>query len=306
MGKKSGIYWLLAGVATAFFILPSLAVAADKTVYIPIIGKAVEPPSTFTNSIGMQFRLIPSGSFVMGSPDGTGDTTHRPVWPIESGRESDELQHVVTLSQPFYMQTTEVTQGQWHQVMGSNPANFTACGLDCPVERVSWNEVQNFINALNASENRTSCNTSPNNCYALPSESQWEYAARAGTVTAFYNGGITNTGCSPLDPNLDQIGWYCGNANNTTHPVARKEPNNWGLFDMSGNVWEWCQDWFGSYPDDPETDPTGPATGSGRVVRGGNWNSNFYARDARSASRGLVVPGDLGSGLGFRLVLPGQ
>jgi formylglycine-generating enzyme required for sulfatase activity len=219
---------------------------------------------------------------------------------VESGRDSDELQHVVTLRKTFFMQTTEVTQGQWQEVMGSNPSHFKTCGPDCPVETVSWYEAQNFIDTLNSKENRTNCNTSPNTCYSLPTESQWEYATRAGTVTAFYNGGITNTVCS--DPNLDQIGWYCGNAGSTTHPVAQKEPNNWGLFDMSGNVWEWCDDWYGTYPDGPETDPPGAVSGSFRVVRGGVWLSN--ARAARSAFRSGVGPGFRFNYLGFRLVLP--
>jgi formylglycine-generating enzyme required for sulfatase activity len=263
--------------------------------------KVREGGTIYTNSIGMEFSLIPAGSFVMGSPDGTGDATHRPVWPAEAGRDSDERQHIVSLSTPFYMQTTEVTQGQWTEIMGSNPSSFDTCGTDCPVESVSWNDAQNFIDALNAREGRTNCHTTPNTCYSLPTESQWEYAARGGTVTAFYNGDITNTGCSPLDPNLDKIGWYCGNANSTTHPVAGKVANNWGLYDMSGNVWEWCEDVYDDYPDGPVTDPPGGTTGSNRVIRGGSWDD--FARYARSAGRSSGSPDVSGSDLGFRVGL---
>ncbi|MBW1865788.1 MAG: formylglycine-generating enzyme family protein, partial [Deltaproteobacteria bacterium] len=234
---------------------------------------------------------------------GTGSTSSRPVWPEEGGRYVDERQHVVTLTKAFYMQTTEVTQGQWMQVMtGPNPSNFSSYGSDCPVEMVSWEDAQNFIDALNAKENRTNCNTTPNTCYTLPTESQWEYAARAGTVSAFYNGDITNTDYDcDADPNLDKIGWYCGNAGSTTHPVAQKQPNSWGLYDMSGNVWEWCNDWYDVYPDDPVVDPPG-GTGSSRVFRGGGWIS--YARYARSAYRYGSTPGFRRSYLGFRLALP--
>jgi formylglycine-generating enzyme required for sulfatase activity len=260
------------------------------------------PPGTYTNTIGMTFKLIPAGTFIMGSPAGTVTVPAAvPVWPAELGRFSIETQHVVTLTKSFYMQTTEVTQGQWQQVMGTTPSFYTDCGSNCPVEQVSWDDAQNFIDALNASEGRTNCNTMPKTCYSLPTESQWEYAARAGTVTAFYSGDITYNDCT-VDPNLDAIGWYCGNADSTTHPVAQKAPNNWGLYDMSGNVYEWCYDWYGTYPPGPEPDPTGSATGSYRVIRGGYWNG--LAGFTRSASRSSTTPGIRYNFLGFRLALP--
>lgn len=322
----------MTGVAICFMLTGSVVSAADKTVVIPFgvtpgnatsadvikgktfsskaAGKGVpgnleirDGSTIFTNSIGMKFSLIPKGSFIMGSPDGRngeGADTHRPYWGDENG-DPDESQHVVILSKPFYMQTTEVTQGQWEQVMGPGelPSHFSACGKDCPVEQVSWNDAQNFIDALNAREGRSNCNTIPNNCYSLPTESQWEYAARAGTVTALYSGAITNTVCATLDPNLDKIGWYCGNAGETTHPVAQKEPNAWGLYDMSGNVWEWCRDWYGPYPDGPDIDPTGAASGEERILRGGSWL--FGAMNARSADRNLNPPDFRGFNLGFRV-----
>jgi formylglycine-generating enzyme required for sulfatase activity len=287
-------------------------VVKGKTFSSKTAGKGVvgtlqvrEGGTIYTNTIGMDFSLIPAGSFVMGSPDGNGDTSHRPVWPAEGGRYFYERQHVVTLTKSFYMQTTEVTQGQWLEVMGgTNPSHFYCCGMDCPVEQVSWNDARNFINALNAREDRTliSCLSHGYCKYSLPTESQWEYAARAGTVTAFYNGDITNTGSNcNSDPGLDEIAWYCGNAGGTTHPVAGKAANNWGLYDMSGNVWEWCEDLWGNYPDGPVTDPAGGTTGTIRVFRGGSWND--YARTARSADRIDNSPGNSYNYLGFRVAL---
>ena len=239
-------------------------------------------PSTYTNSLDMTFILIPSGTFTMGSP------------PDEPGRSSWEgPQHQVTLTQPFYMQQTEVTQAQWEAVMGRNPSYFSGC-LTCPVEWVSWNDVGVFIEHMNARREGT---------YSLPTEAQWEYAVRAGSTTAFYNGEITSNsnmyGCN-YDGNLTAIGWYCDNSNDQTHPVAQKTPNGWGLYDMSGNVYEWCHDWLGAYPSGAVTDPKGPSSGSYRIVRGGDWFVN--ATTCRSADRFRVSPGFRGSSLGFRLI----
>ena len=234
--------------------------------------------SSYINSLGQTFTLLPAGTFAMGSPTD------------ELGRESNETQHQVTLTQPFYMMTTEVTQAQWEAVMGSNPSYFSGCST-CPVEYVSWNDVQSFITQMNLRREGT---------YSLPTEAQWEYAARAGSTTAFYNGGITETGWG-YDPNLDAIGWYCYNSDET-HPVAQKTPNGWGLYDMSGNVREWCQDWRDDdyYSSNPVTDPTGPSSGLFRVQRGGSFGS--YAGTCRSAERGSAFPTYHFDSLGFRLV----
>ena len=235
---------------------------------------------TYTNSLGQTFVLIPAGTFTMGSPSS------------ELGRDSDEgPQHEVTLTQAFYMQTTEVTQAQWEAVMGSNPSRFSGCST-CPVEKVFWNDVQSYITQMNLRGEGT---------YSLSTEAQWEYAARAGSTTAFYNGGITETGCG-YDSNLNAIGWYCYNADSKTHPVAGKVSNAWGLYDMSGNVWEWCQDWYSSsyYTSSAVTDPTGPSSGSYRVIRGGYWY--YYAGYCRSASRDYENPDWRGSSIGFRLL----
>lgn len=259
------------------------------------------PPigDVFNNSLGMTFIWIQPGTFAMGSPEN------------EVGRFLREPLHEVTLTKGYYMQTTEVTQSQWITLMGTNPSYFVECGEDCPVEQISWDDVQEFINALN-----TSCEDG--NTYALPSEAQWEYAARAGTTTAFYNGNITEVSCGH-DPNLDLTGWYCGNSDTAyegcydisawdtsqtctgTHPVARKSPNAWGLYDMSGNVYEWCRDWYGPYPEDLSIDPEGPDSGAGRVKRGGSWSS--YSTYCRPAFRSVLDQAYRSMGVGFRLIL---
>jgi len=194
------------------------------------------------------------------------------------------------------MQTTEVTQGQWEAVMGGNPSKFSDCGADCPVERVNWDDAQVFITALNALGEGT---------YRLPTEAEWEYAARAGSTTAFANGDITETLCR-YDPNLDRMAWYCYNSGNRTHQVAQKDPNAWGLYDMHGNVSEWCQDWYGPYPSEPVRPPTGPSSSIGtqrpnRVHRLGSYRDR--AKDCRSAAREMDGPDETWlSYLGFRLV----
>jgi formylglycine-generating enzyme required for sulfatase activity len=224
----------------------------------------------WSNSIGMTFKPIPVGTFLMGSPDGTGGINGTEA---ELGRYEDEVLHEVTLTQPFYMQMTEVTQSQWQSIMGNNPAIHHPNCPNCPVESLSSNDIQAFIDKLNTLGEGT---------FRLPTEAEWEYAARAGTTTAFPSGPITEPECSPIDPNLDAIGWYCGNAARVSHIVGGKQPNAWGLFDMHGNTWEVCSDWYGDYPEGPETDPTGPAVGDRKVYRGG---SIGWARFNRSACR---------------------
>jgi len=263
----------------------------------------------YANSLDMTFKLIPSGIFTMGSPDGVVEypigSGNTPV--AELGRDTDETPHEVTLTKSFYMMSTEVTQGQWEAVMGSNPSYFPACGSDCPVEMVSWDDVQTFIENLNSICEGT---------YRLPTEAEWEYAARAGSSTAIANGGITATDCT-LDANLDAMGWYCNNSTVTyggcsdasawggpacagTHPVAQKASNIWGLYDMHGNVWEWCQDWSITYPTNSVTDPKGPSSGSKRINRGGGWDID--AMNNRSADRHDNNESDRIHYLGFRLV----
>ena len=228
-------------------------------------------PRELRNSIGMEFVLVEPGTFEMGSP------------ATEPGRDDDETLHRVTLSQPYYLGKYEVTQGQWAAVMGSNPSSFSNCGRNCPVEAVSWEDAQGFIEELNLREGVA--------VYRLPTEAEWEYAARRGTQTAYHFGNAANR--------LGEYGWYDGNSGGRTHPVGQKRPNTWGLYDMHGNVLEWVADWYGDYPRGSVTDPRGPSSGATRVHRGGSWGSN--ARYCRVANRGRNSPGNRYYYLGFRL-----
>jgi len=246
-----------------------------------ITGSTGTLEKTFSNSLGMTFNLIPAGTFTMGSPVN------------EPGRFLNETQHQVVLTKDYYMQTTEITQKQWSAVTGNNPSYFShSCKENCPVEQVSWDDVQTFIATLNQRKEGT---------YALPTEAQWEYAARAGSTTAFTSGPITNPE-KGYDPVLHAMGWYNENSDNTSHPVAQKEPNAWGLFDMHGNVWEWCTDFYGTYPAESVANPEGPSSGSSRVVRGGSWR-NCGARYCRSAIRRRYTPSLMYYNVGFRLVI---
>ena len=227
----------------------------------------------------------------------------------ELGRKWDEKRHKVVLTRNFNMSVTEVTQTQWQRVMNHNPSAFYECGGDCPVETVSWNDCQEFIRRLNLLEKTDK--------YRLPTEAEWEYACRAGTSTAFASGKITAEGCDP-DPNLDKIGWYCGNSgmkapvhNITPHPVARKAPNGWGLYDMHGNVQEWCLDACkprgvlrtgvvnNTYSKSSITAPLS-RKGPNRIFRGGSWNTS--TKYSRSANRSSFKPLTRRNSIGFRLV----
>ncbi|MCP3888325.1 MAG: SUMF1/EgtB/PvdO family nonheme iron enzyme [Desulfobulbaceae bacterium] len=241
--------------------------------------KATPGKKTFSVPNGIKFVYISPGTFKMGSPK------------AESGRYDNETHHQVTLTQGFYMQTTEVTQGQWRSLMGNNPSFFNGCGDDCPVEQVSWSDAQQFIWRLNQLEG--------DNKYRLPTEAEWEYACRAGSATAFASGEITALECDN-DSNLADVAWFCGNSAKTIHPVALKKPNAWGLYDMHGNVSELCQDWYGEYPPDLVNDPEGPASGIDHSVRGGGWDS--YARHCRTACRGAISSGQKIFDVGFRIV----
>jgi len=233
------------------------------------------------NSIGMKFVRIPPDTFMIGSP------------PNEPGHTFNEKQHQVTLTKEFYMQTTEVTQGQWKKVMGNNPSRFNKCGDDCPVENVSWNDVQDFIHRLNQQEG--------SGIYRLPTEAEWEYATRAGTKTPFAFGQCLSTDQANYDGNYPLPECSTGEFRKKTVPVGSFSPNSRGLYDMHGNVWEWCQDWYKSYPSDSVTNPTGPPKGSSRLHRGGSWFSG--AGPCRSANRNFSTPKERKFDLGFRLVM---
>jgi len=225
------------------------------------VGAAQAQDKTFANSIGMEFVLIPAGKFTTGTKN----------------------ERVVTISKPFYLGKYEVTQKQWQAVMGitSNPSNFKE--RTNPVEQVSWDDAQVFIKKLNQKEG--------GNKYRLPTEAEWEYAARAGSDTEWF------FGKDPAD--LGDYAWFDKNSNKTTHPVGEKKPNPWGLYDIYGNVWEWVQDWAEDYKEGKVTDPTGPESGSYRVFRGGSWRNTDER--CRSAERGQSLPGFREGNLGFRL-----
>ncbi len=236
----------------------------------------------WTNSIGMKLVWIPSGSFLIGSPEGERGRYHL-EGPV----------HKVNLSKGFYMGATEVTQGQYLEVMGTNPSYFV--GLSRPVERVSWFDAMELARRLSEREGRT---------YTLPTEAQWEYAARAGTTTRFSFGDALECddvcGACPL---ADEHLWWCrNNSPYGTKPVGQKKSNPWCLFDMHGNVNEWCRDWWATYyPAGEVTDPMGPPSGAYRGLRGGDWNNNL--RNCRSANRNNNDPDDRNNNIGFRVVL---
>lgn len=234
----------------------------------------------FTNTVGMKFVKIPAGSFKMGSRQN------------EPDRDKNEALHKVNLTKSFYIQITEVTQGQWKAVMGNNPSYFSDCGDNCPVENVSWNDIMEFIRKLNQREGSEN--------YRLPTEAEWEYACRAGTETPFTYGECLHSVDANYRGTYPLIGCSKGKYRLKTLPVASLTPNTWGLYDMHGNVSEWCQDIFDNFTEGERSDPIGPSSGTRRVRRGGGWND--YARYCRAAYRGRLDPKIRDNNLGFRLV----
>jgi formylglycine-generating enzyme required for sulfatase activity len=256
----------------------------------------VEGQDSFTNSIGMKFVYVKPGTFMMGSSFKEMKRVFQ-NYPFE--KELDERPHQVTLTEGFYIQATEVTQHQWKEIMGTNPSSFVMCGDTCPVENVSWEDVQLFIQKLNVREKTTPSH----NEYMLPTEAQWEYACRAGSATPFTNGkwiGLEG------DLSLNKVAWYSVNSFEKVHPVATKNPNKWGLYDMHGNVLEWCSNSKYRYPSYPVKNP--PVSyldsGSNRVYRGGSWNDLPYA--CRSAYRKDAAKDFQYKNLGFRLIKRGH
>ncbi len=218
---------------------------------------------------GMEFVWVPAGEFQMGSTIAEASDWEQPVTQVR-------------ISRGFWLGQHEVTQAEWQGVMGSNPSYFDECGRSCPVEQVSWNDTQEFIGSLNA--------RSGGNRYRLPTEAEWEYAARAGTTGDRYG-------------NVDAIAWFIENSGDGPLPVGGKAANAWGLHDMLGNVWEWVEDWYGDYPGGVVTDPRGPGSGTLRVLRGGSWFD--FGGVCRASVRFYLSPGERarGSGIqGFRLL----
>ena len=268
---------------------------------------------------------ICAGTFAMGSDRS------------ELGHEGGEVRHEVTLAHDFEIQSTEVTQAQFESLMDYNPSHFSHCGTDCPVEQVSWHEAAAYCNALSKNAGLARCYsctgvapefdcslravyTPPYKCpgYRLPTEAEWEYASRAGSKTATYNGDLAadQLECEPPNDVLDPVAWFCGNSEVTyegafdcsgwppgaptcgTHPIGGRKANSWGVYDTLGNVWEWCHDWNGTYPGSKTTDPWGPGEGLERVFRGGCWDNS--AKYLRAALRRNESPGFRFKGLGLR------
>lgn len=245
--------------------------------------------ASYTNAVGMDFVRIPAGNFPMGADDGD----------REAGA-SEKPRHQIAITRPFYMARFEVTQAQWEAVMGSNPYTLSRSnpyynlpGMAARITKpthpatVSWNDAQEFIRRLNQKESGAR--------YRLPTEAEWEYAARAGTTTAYSFGDDATE--------LGRYAWHGESfATGGTHPVGQKLANPWGLHDVHGNVWEWVQDWYDPryYANSPANDPQGPASGSQRVVRGGSWHST--GDGWRSAFRRAYEPDYRGISIGLRLV----
>ena len=241
-----------------------LAIGSVDVLKLLLLKKWVEPIT------GMEFVWVEGGCFQMGDSFGEGEDDERPV-------------HEVCVDS-FGMSRHELTQGQWQKIMGNNPSKFTK-GNNYPVEQVSWVDTQDFIRKLN---------THTGSSFRLPTEAEWEYAACSGGKKEKYAGGS----------DIDRLAWYDGNSGDSTHPVGTKEPNGIGLYDMSGNVWEWCADWYDKnyYQQSLRNNPRGPSSGSFRVIRDGCWNGSFWL--ARCSNRDGFGPGYRLDNLGFRVVLP--
>ncbi len=258
--------------------------AAQQARLVELLAAGVRPclprrTVALAKSVEMTFAWIPPGTFLMGSP------------PEEAERGDDETQHSVTLTEGFYLGIHPVTQAQWRAVMGNNPSQFQ--GENLPMENVPWRNCRMFCEKISQTNG---------NRYRLPTEAEWEYACRAGTTTTFQFGETITTDQANYDDKYPYSQSKKGVDRRQTTPVGSFPPNGWGLFDMHGNVWEWCADWFGSkyYKRSPRQDPQGPERGSYRVLRGGFWSDN--ACYCRAAYRHNEPPGARFSSIGFRVV----
>ncbi len=282
---KVNLLRILIIIASTFILFtanPALSYVPDDLDFVPMgdgaVGGAPSGRIYTVPSINYKMVYISPGTFMMGRPSG------------EPERDSDERQHKVTLTKGFYMGATEITQSQWKTIMGNNPSQFK--GNNRPVENVSWNDCQEFIRKLNRQEG--------GNKYRLPTEAEWEYACRAGTTTPFYTGNCISTDQANYDGNYPMPGCSKGRYRKKTIDVASFSPNAWGLYDMHGNVWEWCQDWYGDYSDSTMLNPVGPYSGTKRIRRGGSWYK--YGHSCRSANRNMGHPANRLRTTGFRLV----
>jgi formylglycine-generating enzyme required for sulfatase activity len=282
---KTAAGFTVSAAANTAFTAPAPATvtvtAGEATPIVINVTQAAATDFTETGVSGVSFEMVAvaGGTFTMGAADDDPDAY------------SDEKPaHAVTLSD-FYIGRVEVTQALWLAVIGSwpgtAPSSTYGLGDSYPAYNVSWDDVQTFISALNARTGKT---------YRLPTEAEWEYAARGGAQSGGYSYSGSNT--------IDDVAWYSGNSGNRSHEVGGKDANELGIYDMSGNVWEWCSDWYGAYTADAQTDPAGPVTGFDRVIRGGGWVN--FAGDCRVSLRSGVTLGVRSAGLGFRLACSSQ
>jgi len=270
---KAGKVKAVVKKAKPIFLEAPFSAESAKTAQMELaknMGKLIEEQIDLGKGIKLEMMLIPAGKFMMGSP------------ASEVGRVDNETQHEVMLTKPFYIGKYEVTQEQWEAVMGNNPSRVK--GAKLPVTVVGWSDCQDFIKKLNEKTNAGG--------YRLPTEAEWEYACRAGTVTAYSVGDSLTKNDANIDgPNIKPVGSYKSNA--------------FGLYDMHGNVWEWCEDWFGGYPAGALVDPKGPAIGGTRVIRGGSFafNESLARSSIRGSSRSTIISVRFGVTCGFRLVM---
>ena len=245
----------------------------------------IDYPKTYINSLGIEFVLIPAGQFLMGTEGVNGRMIDDNLFL--DFQFNEKPQHQVTIRQAFYLSKFEITQSQWELVMDHTPSSFYK-GPMLPVVNVSWNDVQKFIKLLNKKEGH--------NRYRLPSEAEWEYAARAGSKTDYFFGNDLTI--------LDKFAWYNGSLDKALHPVGQKSPNPWGLYDIYGNASEWVNDWYDDYyySHSPSIDPHGPIFGFERVYRGGS-RLTRKADDLRSARRFAIDANQKTNDIGFRLAI---
>jgi len=278
--SKEDVRWIKTGKwkdATDKFRIKAKYSGIEKQITIELGG-----------GVAMELVLIPAGEFVMGTPEAERQ------WALDEAKAKNqqwpraiiptEVQHRVKITKPFYLGKHEVTQTQWQAIMGSNPSHHSQ-GPEKPVDTVSWDDTQVFLARLNTASGMK---------FGLPTETQWEYACRAGSTTRFSFG--------ESESELDRYAWWKRNSDTSTHPVGTKEPNAWGLYDMYGNVWEWCADWYGAdyYRESSQANPAGPPSGDHRVLRGGSFNS--HPLGCRSGARNLSLPDRRIPPYGFRVM----
>lgn len=282
--RDSSLALLAKGASPALEEMVSRSLAQIQINQTSVLGQSGGEPVAplkagdereFEIALGVKIVMcwIPPGEFLMGSPED------------EEGRYDDETQHRVKITRGFWLAKNQTTQAQWRAVMGYNPSGFKGSDY-LPVEQVSWNDICGDESRIGGFLGKLNQSGSTDGRFDLPTEAQWEYACRAGTTCLYAE-------------NLDEIAWYGENSDRKTHPVGVKTANGWGLHDMQGNVWEWCADWYDECYTNTVLDPAGPATGSGRVLRGGGWYGGTFS--CRIAVRNGYDPVGAGNNFGFRI-----